>query len=369
MSVSWQQAGNRLLWCGDVTVPDDFFGICHQTWPAGYPSTGDAPNCGFGIYRIHDHRGENGEWQVWGNQNPADGVYDWSQTDNILNPVAALGHPIWYTLMACPTWAAKPEHQGTPGLYGVDGSFSAPANMANLGAFVTQLVTRYRGKIRYLEIWNEPAYDGSSAFFVGTATEMAQMARVVYQAAKAVDPTIIITSPSDWSAGAFLEPFLIASDGDGGFGRDWIDAICAHPYYRWWHTDHAIDRDMEIRIYMHALRNRLVSAGLPYDYPIYVGETGYASDRNDADLMASTPEELARWAVRYCIGLATIGARSAVLYCYDAVNAGYPLENPVVAIAWNNIHTALAGRRLRSVHVTPTGLYRIETGDGQAFEI
>jgi hypothetical protein len=367
--VSWQQAGNLLLWSGDVTVPEDFFGINYQTWPAGYLGTSAAPNIGYGIYRVHDHQGENGEWQVWGNQNPSQGVYDWTQLDNIIDPVAALGHPIWYTLMACPTWAAKPEHQGTPGLYGVDGSFSAPANMANLGTFVTQLVTRYRGKIRYLEIWNEPAYDGSSAFFVGTATEMAQMARVVYQAAKAVDPTIIITSPSDWSAGAYLVQFLNAPDGAGGYGRDWIDAVCVHPYYRWWHTDHVIDPDMEIRIYMHALRGRLVEGGLTYDYPIYVGETGYASDRNDPDLVASTPEELARWAVRYCIGLATIGARSAVLYCYDTTNAGDPLENPVVAIAWNNIHTALAGRRLRSVHVTPTGLYRIETGDGQAFEI
>jgi hypothetical protein len=367
--MSWQQAGNRLLWSGDVSVPEDFFGINYQTWPAGYLGTSAAPNIGYGIYRVHDHQGENGEWQVWGNQNPSQGVYDWTQLDNIINPVAALGKKIWYTLAACPTWAAKPENQGTPGLYGVNGSFSAPADMAYLGTFVTELLTRYKGKIHYLEIWNEPAYDGSSQFFVGTATEMAQMARAVYLAAKAVDPSVIVLSPSDYSAGGYLAPFFAASDGAGGLGKQWFDEITVHPYYRWWHQDVYLDADKEIRIYMHALRLRFVEAGLPYDLPVHIGETGYASDRDDEDLLASTPEELARWAVRYCIGLATVGARSAVLYCYDTVNAGDPLENPVVAIAWNNIHTALAGRRLRSVHVTPAGLYRIETGNGQAFEI
>lgn len=367
--MSWQQAGNRLLWSGDVTVPEDFFGIIYQTWPAGYLGTSAAPNIGYGIYRVHDHQGENGEWQVWGNQNPSQGVYDWTQLDNIIGPVAALGKKVWYTLAACPTWAAKPENQGTAGLYGVNGSFSAPADMAYLGDFVTALLTRYKGKIHYLEIWNEPAYDDTSHFFKGTATEMAQMARTVYRAAKAVDPSIIVTSPSDWSAGGYLVQFLNASDGAGGFGRQWFDDVCVHPYYRWWHTDPRLAADKDIRIYMHALRLQLVNGGLPYNAPVHVGETGYASDRNAPELLASTPAELARWAIRYAIGLAICDVKSCLMYCYDTTNAGNPLANRVVAEAWDAVNRAVAGKNLRSVHVTTSGAYRIEYADGSVSEI
>jgi len=367
--MSWLLAGDRLLWCGDVTVPVSFFGLVYQTYPNGYPTTSPAPSVGYSIYRIHDHQGSDGNWVVWGNQNPSNGVYDWTQLDAIINPLYAQGKRVWYTLCGCPTWAAKPANQATAGLYGINGSFSAPNDMAYLSAFVTALMTRYRGKITYLEIWNEPAYDNSSSFFKGTATEMAQMARAVYQAAKAADPSVTVMSPSDWSASGYLVQFLNASDGAGGFGRQWFDAVTVHPYYRWWHTDVYLTPPYDIRIYMHALRLQLVAGGLSYDFPVHAGETGYASDRLATELTSSTPEQLARWAIRYAIGLSVTGVKSMVLYCYDTTNAGNPLSNAVVARAWDTINRVLPGKRLRAVHLTSNGLYRITTDNSGVFAI
>jgi hypothetical protein len=237
---------------------------------------------------------------------------------------------------------------------------------------ITQLLVRYnsggRRFFRYLDCRNEPDFDTPNTFYSGTATELAQEQRVVYQTAKAIDPTITIVSPSDWSAGAHFPDFLAASDGAGGTGKKWIDGLCLHPYYRYWHTDKYLQTTAyayDLRVYIAAARAAMVAAGLPADFPIYCSEIGYASDRNYPDLIASTPAELAIWAKRLVIGWATVGIRQVLMYAHDTTNSGNPSVNSVVSDAWNSIGSKLPGRTITEVWVTPEGNYWINTTQGR----
>ncbi|MBD2101105.1 hypothetical protein H6F94_09465 [Leptolyngbya sp. FACHB-261] len=55
------------------------------------------------------------------------------------------------------------------------------------------VATRYKGKIRYYEIWNEPNLKG---FYTGSIDKMLELSREAYLVLKAVDPAIVVVSPS-----------------------------------------------------------------------------------------------------------------------------------------------------------------------------
>lgn len=350
-------------------------GLNIQTYPRGYPSDGPAPTYDYSIYHIHDHQAPDGEWMVWGNQNPSDGVYDWTQLDLLIDAVVAEGKQIHYTFNGCPTWLADPAKQGTTWLYGIPGGMSAPTDMSKMGAFVTELISRYNGgrysvkAIKFIETWNEPTPTvggtaGSLLFFQGTFTEMAQMCKAVYQAAKAADPDITVLFPSDTTPGVTLIDILNASDGAGGFGRQWGDWGCYHPYYRYWQKDLYQTQDKDIRIYVAAIKTNFVAGGLPSTTPYFIGENGYAADRNDPDLLAQTSEELSLWGARIAIGWATLGAKAFQFYCHDAVNSGNPSTSSVVSAGWARI-AALQGRTITAVYENQTtGRYRVDTDIG-----
>jgi len=60
--------------------------------------------------------------------------------------------------------------------------------------FITDLVNHEGvGKIRYLEVWNEPNVHAS--FWLGTSSELVEMVVDAYNAAKAVDSAVLISTP------------------------------------------------------------------------------------------------------------------------------------------------------------------------------
>lgn len=176
----------------------------------------------------------------WEQLNPADGVFVDAGMAAWLASQKALGAEVICTIFGTPTWAsARPTEVGDP--YGVLGAIAEPADMAKLSAFVTWLVQTYGNSIDFLEVWNEPKYStGNASFFSGTPAKLAEIARTVNIAAKAVKPSIQImgvgcTGLVDINGGkgngtTYTEQFLAALDGVGGTGKDWIDILSVHTY-------------------------------------------------------------------------------------------------------------------------------------------
>lgn len=105
-------------------------------------------------------------------------------------------------------------------LRGEDGQKgAAPRNWAQLGDWVRHIYAPVADLIGVVEVWNEPVIPWG---WPGTAEEVVQLHRTVYEAVKRVNPRAVVLGPCDSTE--HLETF-----GELG-GFDWVDAIAVHPY-------------------------------------------------------------------------------------------------------------------------------------------
>ncbi|MEO6825312.1 MAG: hypothetical protein ABI167_11440 [Nitrosospira sp.] len=198
--------------------------------------------------RSHDMANGKSRWQFIERSRR---LYDWADMDAWVTTHYAAGRNLVFTLFGTPAWASARPTEANAYSSVVDGvSYNLgiaaePANMADWDSFCTVLATRYLGKIKYYEVWNEVNYQnngiaaaGSNSFFSGAFTKLSEMVRRANQAIKAVDPTARIISPSiqGWSATAnqaseaYFIGMMNASDGVTGTMKDWVDIIAVHLY-------------------------------------------------------------------------------------------------------------------------------------------
>jgi beta-glucosidase/6-phospho-beta-glucosidase/beta-galactosidase len=94
------------------------------------------------------------------------GMYDWTTYDQAVDTIVGLGLEPILTLMSTPNWASL--NSGTS-----CAAKSEPRNASqgfpDFGTFCTQIGTRYCGKVRYYQIWNEP--NGAGNFIVTSGCE------------------------------------------------------------------------------------------------------------------------------------------------------------------------------------------------------
>ncbi len=116
----------------------------------------------------------------------ATGRSSWEKYDRIVDLAAEYGLHILARIDTVPAWARPP---GTTFTY-------PPTNHQDYADFVGTVVTRYRGKIRYYQLWNEP----NLAFEWGdrdvSASEFVPLLKAGYAAAKASDPHSVVVAPA-----------------------------------------------------------------------------------------------------------------------------------------------------------------------------
>ena len=118
------------------------------------------------------------------------GIYDWSRLDDMVNRAGkrsimiVLGHP--------PAWAAKGGPDGLQASWMAAGSNRPPSTMVLWRAHVRAVVNRYKDRVRYWQIWNEPA---DKRFYSGTWSELATLTKAAYQEIKKIDSKLYVISP------------------------------------------------------------------------------------------------------------------------------------------------------------------------------
>jgi len=123
----------------------------------------------------------------WEDVEPQPGQYDWHMLDVTLDLAAEHGILVMASVLDTPDWAREP---GAP--LSKEGPPADPQIFAN---FLTQLLTRYKGKIHAVEVWNEMNIDREWASIYGlSARNYVNLLRVARDAIKAVDPNIIVIS-------------------------------------------------------------------------------------------------------------------------------------------------------------------------------
>ncbi len=159
----------------------------------------------------------------WGRIEPRPGKFDWTFTDRAVNELVQRGVNIVGLLNPAVGWGTPdPADDNIPP---EQGSFYPPDPQL-FAKFAATVVNRYKDRVRYWQVWNEP----DNAVYWRPAPNPAAYAallRAVYPAIKGADPgaTVLaagIVSPEP--AGSFLQ--AIADNGAWGS----FDIIALHPY-------------------------------------------------------------------------------------------------------------------------------------------
>lgn len=93
-------------------------------------------------------------------------------------------------------------------------------------AFVRSVVAQAAGRIKYWELWNEPAIPG---YWDGTPEQLVEQSRIGYQTIKELQPDAVVLSPSftemvEPRGRAFIQAYTQAG------GLQWCDGIAFHGY-------------------------------------------------------------------------------------------------------------------------------------------
>ncbi len=118
--------------------------------------------------------------------NYRDGSPTWDKYDAIVKEAGDAGIEILARLERPPRWAVADWDPELPG------SQHPPDDLDDFGDFVAAVAGRYRGKVRYFQIWNEPNLWGEWGESDPDAAEYAEMLRVAYRRAKEANPEAVI---------------------------------------------------------------------------------------------------------------------------------------------------------------------------------
>lgn len=238
----------------DRQVSADFFGM--HTHNHKFPEI-TWPTVPFKVLRFWDSR------TAWANLEPAKGEWNFDRMDKLVATCNASNVQVLYTMALTPTWAsARPDEVSayTSGQK-QKGWAAEPANIEDWKNYVRTVATRYKGKIHYYEMWNEPNNNVMPlAFFTGTHAKLAELCREAYKILKEVDPNNTVIGPSVVGSPAYMEGFLRA----GGLGS--FDKMGYH-FYTGYNSKSVFDRAPE-RSIAEAVRLRGVMEGLG------IGKTG-----------------------------------------------------------------------------------------------
>lgn len=126
----------------------------------------------------------------WGSLETAPGVWDWTTFDHIVDLLDQNKMQMQGMFCFTARHAAPPEIAAGAKSY-LDWSRVAP-DLKMWSNYVSTIVKRYSGKIRYWEVWNEPDIDTFARF---SSDEYVEMLKTAYCSAKEADPRVeILTS-------------------------------------------------------------------------------------------------------------------------------------------------------------------------------
>jgi uncharacterized protein (TIGR03437 family) len=189
-------------------VPREFFGMHIHRPYLQWPAVSGV----IGAVRLWDADGAQ-----WAEVNTSPGVYNWAGLDAHVQRALANNAEVLLCLGRTPRWASARPDEACP--YG-PGQAAEPANDQYWRDWVTAVATRFKGKIKYWEIWNEP---NDQNFYSGTPERMIELARQAYELLKRIDPNNKIVTPSYYKIEAFDQYLALG-------GGNYADIIGYHFY-------------------------------------------------------------------------------------------------------------------------------------------
>lgn len=285
-----------------VIGPEYFGTHIHRLLPErGKQAFTDWPSVTIGSIRLWD------SGTRWANIEPQPGNFVFGRMDLYVAAAEAHHASVLYVLGSPPAWASARPNEPSP--YG-PGSAAEPADMEVWERYVTTVAQRYKGRIAYYELWNEPGFIDypidtqriGKIFFSGTSKKLVELGRRAREILAKEDPAAKLIAPGFDGDTNRLVMYLAAG------GGEFVDAMAYHFYV-------PSDKDfMQRRAIIKAAQVRY---GVP-SLPLWNTESGFPST-GDGNLDG-----------------ATLLARTMILGAFAGIERYYQY-------AWDNGKMGMAG--------------------------
>ena len=291
-------------------IPRTFFGLhIHRA-----ASTTTWPIASFGSWHLVDAHVN------WFNLQPDLARWNFETLDRYVTLSTQNNVEMLLPLAYPPRWASsKPPLKGPYG----DGTGAPPLLMYDWRAYVTQVGTRYKGKIHYYDVWDEP---NEKVFFSGTQEELVSLVREAYLILKRIDPKTQLVSPGLVGAIEWLDLYLQKG------GAAYADIIGYHFYPPLGGPDkHAQQRPESMIDKVRQVKEVMKKNGIS-NKPLWNTGIGYWNRNSDGtpESMVGVdsrwirldPDLASAWVARtYILGWA-VGMERVFWYSWDHENMG-----------------------------------------------
>jgi len=232
---------------------------------SGGTSFTDWPDAAIGSLRLWD------AGLSWANLEPRPGQFNFRRMDIYVAAARAHSASSMYVFGVPPAWASARPAEPAP--YGL-GSAAEPANMADWDRYVTAVVQRYKGRIAFYELWNEPNFADipgdlvglGDLFYTGSVAKMVEMAQRARAIIDREDPAARLLTPGVTAQTKRLELFLASG------GGAYVSGVAFHYY---------VANDREFLLQQQRIRAILARRKLG-GMPIYNTETGFPATGEQA---------------------------------------------------------------------------------------
>lgn len=249
------------------------------SWVNLQPPTAPIPNTLFSLHALNLQYGAAwptipfGSWRswdaagTWAYVEKQKGKWDFQLLDQYVSLAQTSQAEVVLVLGLSPEWAsARPNEDSAY----KKGAAAEPRNIRDWKNYVRQLATRYKGKVRYYEIWNEP---NSTRFYSGSVEQLVDLSREAYQTLKSIDPSIKVVSPAMspcCDSFDYLDAYLEAG------GGNYADIIGYHFYV-------APDTPEAMLGNIQRVKNLMTKHNIA-NKPIWNTETGWRIQNRDVNL-------------------------------------------------------------------------------------
>lgn len=238
----------------DDSVPRTYFGLHIHRADQGTVW----PTVQFGSWRLWD------AYVGWAQLEPAKGKWDFSRLDRYVAMASAENVDILLPLAMTPRWASARPDEISPYQ---PGNVAEPKNISDWTAYVSAVASRYKGRIKHYEVWNEPS---DINHYSGNLEKLVQLTCEANRILKAIDPGIKVISPASAGGGRhidYLNMFLAAG------GNRCID-IVGHHFY-------VFRESPEAMVPLIRKVKRVMKANNVGHLPLWNTETGYWIENGD----------------------------------------------------------------------------------------
>lgn len=159
----------------------------------------------------------------WKSIEKTQGTRDYAALDAAISAYNAAGLKILVTITNAPDWARTTQNEDGP-----------PNDLNTFSAFVTDIATRYKGKVQAYEIWNEPNLRRNWNGKQLGGSSYIELLRLAYAAIKSIDGSVTIVSaglsPTGFNDGvnAIDDRVFLRQEYSAGLTA-FADAVGAHP--------------------------------------------------------------------------------------------------------------------------------------------